>query len=274
MSWHARPEALAAWVSGESPETAAAAIEAHLVRCVECRARVAAIQQPGADLEAVWTRVADAIESTVPKSLTRALGMVGVREPDVIVLRAAPAYTLAWSVAVAITVALTVAASMADPERMLGFYLLFAPLIPMAGVAAGYGPAADPTYELAVAAPYSQLKILLVRGVAVMLGSVPVTCAIGALLDPWWVAVAWIAPGLTAVLVLLAAMTWVAPVRAASGVAAAWTAVFVLAVLNNDQLMLVGHVAMSIFAAASVASLAVFLARSRLLATAPRTGGL
>jgi hypothetical protein len=274
MTWHAPPEALTDWVSGASPETAAAAIEAHLVRCAECRARAAALPQPEADLEAVWTRVADAVESTAPNALTKVMRAVGVREPDSIVLRAAPAYTAAWSVAVAVTVALTVAAAMVDPDRMLGVYLLLAPLVPMAGVAAGYGPAADPTYELAVAAPYPKLKILLLRGAAVLLGSIPVTCAVGALLDPWWVAVAWIAPGLTAVLVLLAALTWVAPIRAAGGVAAAWTAAFWLAILNDDQLILVGHVAMSVFAAASVASLAVFLARSRLLAVAPRVGGL
>ena len=94
----------------------------------------------------------------------------------------------------------------------------------MAGIAAGYGHAADPTYELAVAAPYSKLKILLLRGAAVLLGSIPVTCAVGTLLDPWWVAIAWIVPGLTAVLVMLAPLTWVAPIRAAGSVGAAWTA--------------------------------------------------
>ena len=227
-----------------------------------------------ADLEAVWTRVADSVETTSPNALTRAMRLIGVAESDGLVLRAAPAFTAGWAVAVAVVVVLTVGAAMADPARTLSLYLLFAPLVPVAGVAAGYGPTVDATYELAVAAPYSKPRILLLRGAAVMVGAVPVTCAVGVLLDPWWVAVAWLAPGITAVLVMLAALTWLAPVPSASGVGAAWAAAFMGARFENEELLLLGHVAMSVFAAASVAALAVFLARSRRLATAPRVGGL
>jgi hypothetical protein len=273
MSWHAPPELLESWVAGSARENEAAAAEAHLVTCAGCRARVSALPQP-TDLQAVWTRVADQVEATPPNALTRVMRAIGVPEPDTIVLRAAPAFTLAWSVAVAVVVALSVAAAMADPARMLSFYLLMAPLVPMAGVAAGYGAAADPTYEVAVAAPYSKPKILLLRGAAVLLGSIPVTCAVGALLDPWWVAVAWLAPGLTAVLVMLAALVWVSPLRAASGVAAVWTGAFVLAMLHDDQLVLVGHAAMAVFGVASVAAIAVYAARSRMLEIAPKVGGL
>jgi hypothetical protein len=273
MTWHAPPDLLEAWVAGRAPETQAAAAEAHLVTCAECRSRVGALPQP-TDLDAVWTRVADTIESPAPSMLTRVMGVLGVREPDTLVLRAAPAYSAAWSVSVAVVVALTVGAAMADPGRMLGVYLLLAPLVPMAGVAAGYGRAADPTFELAVAAPYSKLKILLLRGIAVLLGSIPVTCAVGTLLDPWWVSIAWIAPGLTALLAMLAALTWVPALRAASGVAAVWVAAFAAASLSDDRLLLVGHAAMVVFALASAASLAVFLSRLRLLSTTPRMGGL
>jgi len=108
----------------------------------------------------------------------------------------------------------------------------------------------------------------------VLLGSVPVTCGLGLLLDPWWVAVAWLAPGLTAVLALMALMTWIDPLRAASILGVVWVSTCIFVMANGPQMLLVGHVAMAIFAGASAAALAVFAARVRFLSIAPRIGGV
>jgi len=143
MTWHAAPESIADWIAGNGSENSAAAVEAHLMGCANCRALVRSLQEES-DLRPVWTRVADAIESPAPNVLTRAMRLVGVSEPDSLVLRAAPAYTAAWAVAVGVVVALTFFASTINPDRMLMFYLLFAPLVPIAGIAAASDPRQTP----------------------------------------------------------------------------------------------------------------------------------
>ena len=79
----------------------------------------------------------------------------------------------------------------------MAIFLTLAPLLPVAGVALSYGPAADPAYELTLAAPYSVLRLVLLRSVAVVTCTVALT-AIGALAlaDNGWQAVAWLLPAL------------------------------------------------------------------------------
>ena len=47
-------------------------------------------------------------------------------------------------------------------------FLALAPLLPLAGVAAAFGAALDPTYEIGLAAPLSAVRLLLLRTVAVV----------------------------------------------------------------------------------------------------------
>ena len=102
-------------------------------------------------------------------------------------------------------------------------FLAIAPLIPVAGVAAAFGPGIDPTYEIGVAAPLRSFGLLLVRSAAVLAASL-VLIALAALALPRldWTAAAWLLPAFALTSVTLAVSTMVEPVRSAVGVAAAW----------------------------------------------------
>ena len=83
-------------------------------------------------------------------------------------LVAVPAFGDAWLVGmVAVTVFSGFAATFSD-RYGLAVFLLVAPLAPVAGVSASYGRDADPSYELVTVAPYSALRLLLLRTAGVL----------------------------------------------------------------------------------------------------------
>lgn len=276
MTWHVAPTTLDSWISGDVTSVSAASVEQHLLACADCRAVVAdrVASAPPLDLDGVWSQVADRVEPPRPNAISRAMRRLGVREPDALVVGVAPAFTAAWIAAVTVVVTLTVVASGLSPDRALGFYLLLAPLVPMAGVAAAYGDGVDPSYELAVTTPYSQLRVLLLRTAAVLVCAVPLTVLAGAALDPWWVAVAWLAPGLAFVLLVLAATTWFPPIWAASAVATGWTALSVLATLRDHQLLLVSRPSVAVSTVVAVGAAVLLVSRRHALSTVPRMGVL
>ena len=96
------------------------------------------------------------------------------------------------------------AADVSDGTALWPF-LLVAPLVPVLGVAAAYGPRHDPLETLVVTAPYGRTRLILVRTLAVLVSVLPVTALLGlALPGPPWVAAAWLGPALALVPLLLA----------------------------------------------------------------------
>jgi hypothetical protein len=188
------------------------------------------------------------------------------------VLGTVQSFTASWIAAIAAVVGLTALAAMAQPERMLVTYLLFAPLIPMAGVAAAYGEEVDPTFELTVASPYSQLRLLLLRTAAVLVAAVPATILAGLAISPWWVSLAWLGPGIAFVALVLAAATYVPPKYAAGGIATAWLAATMVAALSGHELDLVGPLATMLSVGAAGFAGIVLAARRHELSTAWRIG--
>ena len=271
MTWHVAADTRAAWVGGRTSPVEAASVEQHLMTCADCRSQVAREGELDLDLAEVWSAVADRVEPPRPMLPARIVRAVGVRQPDSLVIGAAPAFTAAWIAATTAVVALTMLASVVEPTRTLGFYLLLAPMVPMVGVAAAYGDGVDPTYELAIASPYPQMRLLLLRTVAVLVLAVPLTVLAGSALDPWWVAVAWLAPGAAFVLLVLASTTWLRPVYATAGVGVAWSAISMAAILAQEQLLLVGELAQLLSALVVIGAVLVLVTRRHHLATAPRS---
>jgi hypothetical protein len=98
-----------------------------------------------------------------------------------------------------------------------------APLLPLAGVAAAFAPGVDPAAEVALAAPMRTFRLLLVRAAAVLVATVVLTAVAALTLPgPGWAAVAWLLPAMALVTTALALSTYVSPVGAAVGIAAAW----------------------------------------------------
>jgi hypothetical protein len=227
--WHAAPEIIDAYTEARLDPAGAASVEAHLLACEQCRAACAEAVD-GGELDAIWDQVAEAVDSVrIPWSV-RVLRAIGLPESTARLVAATPALRTAWLVAVAIAVGFAVLASYerdGDPT----IFLWLAPLVPLAGVAAAYGPGVDPMYEIGAATPTHGLRLLLLRAAAVAsvaaLLLVPATLALPdlALID-----VAWLLPAIAVSTATLALATFFGPVRAGIVVAACWLALIPISV--------------------------------------------
>ena len=165
-------------------------------------------------------------------------------------------------------------ASGLSPDRALGFYLLLAPLVPMAGVAAACGPGWTRSYELAVTTPYSQLRVLLLRTAAVLVCAVPLAAprrsgsrSVGEAVRMAAARLAFGPPG-------PGRDDVVPPDLGGQGVAGGWTALCVLSTLQQHQLLLVSRPAVAACTLVAVGAALLLLSRRHALSTVPRMGVL
>ncbi len=165
------------------------------------------------------------------------LARVGIREHVARQLAATPSLRLSWLAAVAFAVLFSFGAAGGGPRATLAF-LIVAPLLPVAGVAAAYGSWADPMYELTRAAPVSGIRTLLLRASVVLVSTVLIVGVASLLFpDADRAAASWLLPSLALTLACLALSTFVAPTLAAVVVTTLWIgAVIAVAVRSGDQL--------------------------------------
>jgi hypothetical protein len=220
-SWHVDEQLLDRYVTGDAPPGLAASVEAHVVRCAECRGRmVPAVELPR--LDRVWSEVLERLDAPVPGPVERLLRALGVRDDTARLLAATPSLRGAWLGSIAVVLALALAAAHAA-DRGVAVFLVLAPLLPVAGVAAAFSPLTDPVHELATASPYSSVRLLAVRSAAVV--AVTVLLAGGAaILLPGapWLAAAWLLPALALTAGTLALATWFDPLHSALVLTTAW----------------------------------------------------
>jgi hypothetical protein len=269
-AWHVPDDQLRAWVEGTASMASAASVEQHLMNCTACQRAVAESAGPvlTEDLEAGWLGIRDAIEAPTLNALGRALRRCGMNESDAILLSSAPALTGAWLTGVALVALFTMLATTASPGRGLAMFLVLAPLLPVAGVAGAYGADVDPTHELTLSAPYSKLRLLMLRTGAVVLTCVPLTVlAAVPLKGPWWVAVGWLVPAAAFVALTLAATTYVPPVYAATGIALGWISLTLPAVISGSPLRVLDQELLVVYIIVTAGAALVFALRSRHLAT-------
>lgn len=245
-------------------DVTASSIETHLVACPVCRAAVAAAADPAA-LEASWLAVADAVDRPRPGVVERVLSRL-VPATTARLVAATPGLQLSWLVAVVVVIAAAVAVSRTAESPAP--FLAFAPLVPLAGVAAAFWAGGDPGGDAARTAPLATAGLLLRRVQAVVVTSLLVLSA-GALLLPHLDATAagWLLPSLLVTLAALAASTWVAPQWATSGSAMAWVATLVmttrphrLTITDSALFASGGQLTMAVLAAVA---LALVVARRR-----------
>lgn len=239
VDWHVDPAVLDDYADGRAmAPSALASVEAHLERCGACQRGMV----PSADvarLDAVWTEVVDAADRPAVPALERLLVRLGSSAETARLLAATPSLRLSWlgGTALVLAMALVVAHS---GERGVALFLALAPLLPVAGVAAAFGPRADPLHEVAVAAPYPSFRLLLLRTAVVVATTVLLAVPAAALLpgSPW-LTVGWLLPALalTTTSVLLSAR--VDPVVAGAGLTVAWLLVSLPAVRPGSDPLLV-----------------------------------
>src|SRR6266508_3596123 len=178
------------YFASDLDDAGAASIEAHVIACSECRARIAR----GIDkqrVDHIWSEVRDAIDKPQRRALEALLARLGLRDHVARLIVATPSLTASWLIAVSVALVWAVVAARAGGRGVLAF-LVFAPLIPLAGIAFAFGPRIDPTYEVGVATPMHGLRLLLLRAGCV-LGATLLLVGIASigLPDIGWKAAAW-----------------------------------------------------------------------------------
>jgi signal transduction histidine kinase len=180
---------------------------------------------------------ASTVAVTPGRTLERALVRTGVREHVARIIAATPSLRASWVTAAVVGMGFSAWAASAGPRGVVAF-LVVAPLLPVAGVAAAYGPWADPMHEIAQAAPMSGVRVVLLRSVAVLATTAVIAGAVAvAIPGTDWTAGAWILPALGLTLASLALSTFMPVHRAAGAVTFLWLAgVLVTGIVARDGL--------------------------------------
>ncbi|MFC8350874.1 zf-HC2 domain-containing protein [Streptomyces sp. NPDC057280] len=263
MTWHVDAEDLRAYARGELAAPMLWSADTHLMACADCREALASVSDPVA-LDAGWERL-DA-ELDVPRRglLEGLLVRLGVADHVARLLTATPVLRRSWLAAVVFLLVTTVGVVYTADSPTL--FLALAPLLPLAGVALSYGPALDPTYEMAVVSPVHGFRLLMIRTVAVLAAGLGLNGLATLALPSYGLrALAWLLPALALTATGLALTPRLGPVLAPSLVGGAWVALLVAADRAGDG-PLAPFTAAGQGAAAAVAALAVgllFLVRDR-----------
>ena len=193
MTWHADASLLARYAAGQIDDARASSVEAHLVACAGCRAAVAGNVKVDR-LDAIWGEVEAIVDTPRLGIVERLLRALGVKDHFARLLAATPSLQLSWLLGMSASLAFVVAAAGAG-RRQPVLFLVVAPLLPVVGVAAAFGPGLDPTYEVAMAAPLGTFRLLLLRSAAV-LATTTLLAGIASFALPVldWTAGAWLLP--------------------------------------------------------------------------------
>lgn len=262
MSPHVEHDWLELYARGELDQARSFSVEAHLPACAGCRAAVASLVD-ARRMARTWDAIDLAIDAPRRTPAERLLVRAGVSEPTARLLAVTPSLRLSWLAAIAVVLAVAVVVAGVRGAEGVMLFLLIAPLMPLSGVAAAYGPLVDPAYEVGLAAPLGSLRLLLLRTVAVVSVST-LLALVGALALPGldWTAAAWLLPSLGLTLAGLGLATSVGPVVASSLVAVTWVFVVVAAWrTSGDPLTAFGAGGQALCLLAALAGAAAFLVR-------------
>jgi hypothetical protein len=223
--WHADPALLSRYLAGALDAVFGASVEQHVSRCETCRATVRRLLEPQL-LERTWAGIREGVERPNLPYPMRVARRLGLPEPTAVLLASAASLRGAWLVGAFLSLSFATLAASASGGRALAPFLLVAPLAPVLGVAAAYGPRRDPLESLVATAPYGRTRLILLRTIGVLVSVLPVTVLLGlAVPGPSWLAAAWLGPALALVPVLLALAGFVGPRIAATVVSLAWSGV-------------------------------------------------
>ena len=262
--WHLDDDALRRYAGRADSLTEGASAEQHLLSCEQCRARVTAAAGV-IDLAAVWDRTRDAIEVPRPSVLERLLRAAGLPAHEARLVAVASAFRGVWLAGVAAILAFAALAAVFGHARGMWLFLAVAPVVPCLVVASSYDPWLDPALEPELVAPYPALRLILLRTIAVLAIALPAVLLLG-LFVPGEAPFAWLLPAVGFVAVVLAASTWVSPLRSAIAVSSVWLAVvWLLAARSDSPEAVLQARAQAGFLALAAASFVVFLVRRRWL---------
>jgi len=173
-------------------------------------------------VNATWNAIADRVDRPRRTLAERVLARV---LPDHTARLVAATSALRWSWMVAVAGVVAAFVLLARYAGSDGPFFAVAPLVPLAGVAASFGPMPDPAGETALAAPMYGVALVLWRAVAVLATSL-VVLAVGSLALPGFGLgdLAWALPAIALSCAALTLSTWVTPFTATALAAFVWTA--------------------------------------------------
>jgi hypothetical protein len=262
---HAGASMLADYAAGTADAVAAWSVETHLAACRGCRHELSTY----ADAERLArNRSALMVRVALPDGgARRVLRRCGVPDHVLRLLAATPSLRRSWVLAVfGVLAVVTVETAFVDhagpgaPPGQAGLipFLLAAPLLILASVAAAFTPALDPAHRLAVAAPFPGLTLLLARAVSALAAAlIPVVCAAFVVPGPRWLPAALLLPSLALCATALAAATVVGPVAAAIGSGVLWVLPVVALAATHVPLVVVQWRAQSACALVLLTAVAV-----------------
>jgi len=219
---HAEAELLASYAAGTAGTVAAWSVEAHLTACEPCRTALSERVDPerlARNRSVLLVRAALGDGGRTMRLLRRC----GIPDHLLRLLAATPSLRKSWLLSVLGVLAVLAAEAAAvspgwTPARVLAGlprlqhpqilipFLLVAPLLVLAGVAAAFLPRLDPAYQLTVAAPFSGFTLLLVRAVSALAAALALVVAAAFILPgPGWLPAALLLPSLAVCGLALAA---------------------------------------------------------------------
>ncbi len=290
---HASDELLASYGAGTVATVALWSLEAHLSGCARCRSALSLYADPG---RLARNRSVLLARAALPDDgrIRRLFRRCGIPDYLLDLLAATPSLRLSWLLSVVGVLAVVTVEAAAvryrwipgagrpgpagtlntrmlatspaplNPE-VLATFLLVGPLLVLAGVAAAFLPVFDPAYRLAVAAPFSGVRLLLVRTVCALTAAlVPVACAAFVVPGPPWLPVGLLLPSLALCAFALAAATIVGPRAAVATAGVLWLLPALLLAVTDGPLRIVQSTAQ--FACAAllcISAVVLFLRHDR-----------
>jgi hypothetical protein len=262
MNGHVETALLRAYAAGEVDAAHAFSVEAHVIECSDCQTAVSELV-PSARLDAGWLEIEDRLDAPRRGVVERALSRAGVAPHVARLLGTTPSLRGSWLMAVTVTLAVVVLGAPGG-DKGLFVFLCVAALAPVAGVAAAFGPGLDPTHEIALAAPVSTVRVVLLRTVAVVATTgVLVGIASFAVPGVGWTAAAWLLPALGLTVASLALATWIAPLAAFAVVTGAWVGALSVQVAGPDDLLAIFGAPVQVGSVCAMAAGALVLALRR-----------
>jgi hypothetical protein len=182
-----------------------------------------AVDQAASEADPTWHAIADAIDRPTA-TRHRMLGRLERRHPLSAVTFGSPALRRSGALALGVVLLVPLLLNgVGLSGAALTLFLVLAPLLPLAGVAASYSAAIEPVGELALATPARSARLLLWRGCTVLAVSVPVgVLAAVPFSSSALLVLGWILPALALCAITIAATTWRDPVPVAALLAGAW----------------------------------------------------
>ena len=265
--WHVDDETLRRYVERIDSVAEGASLEQHVLTCAPCRTRVNtaafAVDLSVVDHAAVWDRTRDAVEIPRPSFFERLLGAAGLPAREARLVAVAGAFRGMWLIGVVAVLAFAALAAVIAHTDGFWLFLVVAPVTPCLLVAISYDWRWDPALEPELVTPYSPLRLVLLRTIAVLVLALPAVLLLGWVV-PGGTPFVWLLPSVGFVAVVLAASTWVSPLNAATAISAAWLlAVWMLGANRSDTAVVLQARVQAAFLVLTAAAFAVFLVRGR-----------